>query len=63
MLRALLLIIACGGMAACVVAPILYFFGRIDVKTYQDAFLAGSLIWFVFAAWWGTRRKDRAASS
>ncbi len=63
MLRALLLIIACGGMAACVVAPILHFFGRIEVKTYQDVFLAGSVIWFVFATWWGTRRKDPAASS
>ena len=63
MLRSLLLIIACGGIAACIAAPILYFFGRIDVKTYQDAFLAGSLIWFVFAAWWGAGRKGRAASS
>ena len=63
MLRSLLLIIACGGMAACIAAPIFYFFGRIDVKIYQDAFLAGSLIWFVFAAWWGAARKGRATSS
>ena len=63
MLRSLLLIIACGGMAACIAAPILYFFGRVDVKTYQDAFLAGSLTWFVFAAWWGAAREGRAASS
>ena len=63
MLRSLLLIIACGGMAACIAAPILYFFDRVEVKTYQDAFLAGSLIWFVFAAWWGTARKDPATSS
>ena len=47
MLRVLLLVVALCGMAACVLAPIFYFFGRIDVNTYQDSFLAGSVIWFL----------------
>ena len=63
MFRVLLLVVALCGMAACVLAPIFYFFGRIDVNTYQDSFLAGSVIWFVFATWWGAKGKRKTAAS
>ena len=38
--------------AACVAAPLLFFFGRIDVDAFKALLAAGTVGWLVFATVW-----------
>jgi hypothetical protein len=42
-------------LAACLAAPFLFFWGRIDEPSYRTLLAAGSLAWFVFATYGLTR--------
>ncbi len=43
-------------LAACLAAPIAYFLGAADVTTYKRLLFVFSVIWFVAATAWASRK-------
>ncbi|HXG33818.1 MAG TPA: hypothetical protein VNJ11_10660 [Bryobacteraceae bacterium] len=43
-------------LAGCLAAPIAYFLGAADVTTYKQLLFAFSVIWFVAATAWASRK-------
>jgi hypothetical protein len=43
-------------LATCLVVPMLYFHGAIGEATYKQALTAASLVWFMAAPAWATRK-------
>jgi hypothetical protein len=41
----------------CLAAPFLYFWGKLTEKGYRWLFLGASVLWFIFATLWASRRR------
>ena len=40
-------VVALVSLAACLVAPMMYFAGRVEIDSYKTVFLIASIAWFV----------------
>ena len=57
MVKAIALVAAVVSLAVCLVAPVLYFAGRIEVEDYKTVFLVASIGWFVAATVYDAQRQ------
>jgi len=57
MVRRMSLWLAALSLALCLVAPVLYFWGRLDRADYKVLLAAASAGWFIFATSWAMRSK------
>jgi hypothetical protein len=61
-LRATMGGLALFSLAACLGLALLIFLGRVSDATYKKAFLAASVLWFVFSILRGRRAQSPAAA-
>jgi hypothetical protein len=59
--RAVLGALALLSLAVCLIMAVLVFLGRVSEATFKAAFLAGSVLWFVFSIARG--RRDEGSSA
>jgi hypothetical protein len=45
-------------LLSCLVLPLLYFLGRMDMDSFRNLLAAASVGWFVFATAWQSRREQ-----
>ncbi|MCZ6529887.1 MAG: hypothetical protein O6949_06085 [Chloroflexi bacterium] len=45
MIKPLASVVALVSLAACLVAPVMYFAGRVEIDSYKMVFLMASLVW------------------
>ena len=50
MIKPIASVVALVSLVACLVAPVLYFAGRVEIDSYKTVFLIASIAWFVAAA-------------
>jgi hypothetical protein len=60
MLRNLIIIFAAASLILCLLSPVLYFLGQMDLDHYKTMLLAGTAVWFVCAAFLAADKKNRA---
>jgi hypothetical protein len=60
-IRAAMGALALLSLAVCLVMAVLVFLGRVSEGTYKTAFLAGSILWFVFSIFRGRREEGSSA--
>ena len=56
MIKPIAFIAAVVSLAVCLLAPVLYFAGRIEVEGYKTIFLIASIAWFVAATVYDAQR-------
>ena len=57
MIKPIALVAALVSLAACLVAPVLYFAGRVEVESYKTVFLIASIAWFIAATVYDAQRQ------
>ncbi len=57
MIKPIASVVALVSLAACLVAPVMYFVGRVEIDSYKTIFLIASLVWFVAAAVYDRQRQ------
>ena len=57
MIKPIASIVALASLAACLVAPVMYFAGRVEIDSYQTVFLIASIAWFVAVAVYDRQRQ------
>lgn len=58
-MRLILILLALGCLAACLVLPSLYFLGEITAEQFKSNFMWASAGWFVCASFGGLRAKPK----
>ncbi len=58
MIRGLVIVLAALSLATCLAAPILLFRGSVNEAGYKNVLIAGTLGWFICAAFLAARRKS-----
>ncbi len=57
MIKPLASVVALVSLAVCLVAPVMYFAGRVEIESYKTVFLIASLAWFVAVAVYDRQRQ------
>ena len=57
MIKPIASVVALVSLAACLVAPVMYFAGRVEIDSYKAVFLIASIAWFVAAAVYDRQRQ------
>ena len=57
MIKPLASVVALVSLAVCLVAPVMYFVGQVEIDSYKTVFLIASLAWFVAAAVYDRQRQ------
>ncbi len=57
MIKPIASVVALVSLAACLVAPVMYFVGWVEIDSYKTIFLIASLVWFVAAAVYDRQRQ------
>jgi len=60
-IRAVTGALALVSLGVCLIMAVLVFLGRVSETTFKTAFLAGSVLWFVFAIARGRREEGPSA--
>lgn len=56
MIRTIAAVASVLSLGICVAAPLPYFWGSVDESTYRQVLTVGSVVWFVAATVWATRK-------
>ena len=59
MIKPIASVVALVSLAACLVAPVMYFVGWVEIDSYKTVFLIASIAWFVAVAVYD-RQQQRA---
>ena len=57
MIKPIASVVSLVSLAACLVAPVMYFAGRVEMDSYKTVFLIASVAWFVAAAVYDRQRQ------
>ncbi len=57
MIKPIASVVALVSLAACLVAPVMYVAGRVEIGSYKTVFLIASIAWFVAAAVYDRQRQ------
>ena len=57
MIKPIASVVALVSLAVCLVAPVMYFAGRVEIESYNTVFLIASLAWFVAVAVYDRQRQ------
>jgi hypothetical protein len=57
-IRTVIIVLAALSLAACLAAPILFFLGSVEMVSYKNVLLAGTLGWFICASILAARRRS-----
>jgi len=57
MIKPIASVVALVSLAACLVAPVMYFVGRVEIDSYKTVFLIASIAWFVAVAVYDRQRQ------